>query len=171
MWVAGSRNGSGRVETASCASCSIRARVGAIPPDVPGPVPHWCFDEGEGEAVADAADRQMGMKGAVLLGKTVPGQLHLNALLELLQLLGSVTDPYPQRARTLEIGKCPRALAGKAKGLVLLGSCQDGTANPGNIIVRQRGTRFQPGTNVGIGGDDTGRPRPGSSCSRCRIRP
>ena len=25
----------------------------------------------------------------------------------------------------------------------------------GSIIVRQRGTRFEPGTNVGIGGDDT----------------
>jgi len=25
----------------------------------------------------------------------------------------------------------------------------------GNIIVRQRGTRFHPGTNVGIGRDDT----------------
>ena len=25
----------------------------------------------------------------------------------------------------------------------------------GSIIVRQRGTRFRPGTNVGIGGDDT----------------
>jgi large subunit ribosomal protein L27 len=25
----------------------------------------------------------------------------------------------------------------------------------GSIIVRQRGTRFAPGTNVGIGGDDT----------------
>ena len=25
----------------------------------------------------------------------------------------------------------------------------------GSIIVRQRGTRFQPGINVGIGGDDT----------------
>jgi large subunit ribosomal protein L27 len=25
----------------------------------------------------------------------------------------------------------------------------------GSIIVRQRGTRFTPGTNVGIGGDDT----------------
>jgi large subunit ribosomal protein L27 len=25
----------------------------------------------------------------------------------------------------------------------------------GSIIVRQRGTKFQPGTNVGIGGDDT----------------
>lgn len=25
----------------------------------------------------------------------------------------------------------------------------------GSIIVRQRGTRFQPGQNVGIGGDDT----------------
>jgi large subunit ribosomal protein L27 len=25
----------------------------------------------------------------------------------------------------------------------------------GNIIVRQRGTRFYPGTNVGIGKDDT----------------
>jgi large subunit ribosomal protein L27 len=25
----------------------------------------------------------------------------------------------------------------------------------GSILVRQRGTRFQPGDNVGIGGDDT----------------
>ncbi len=25
----------------------------------------------------------------------------------------------------------------------------------GSIIVRQRGTRFEPGENVGIGGDDT----------------
>ena len=25
----------------------------------------------------------------------------------------------------------------------------------GSILVRQRGTRFQPGVNVGIGGDDT----------------
>ena len=26
---------------------------------------------------------------------------------------------------------------------------------PGNIIVRQRGTKFHPGDNVGRGGDDT----------------
>lgn len=25
----------------------------------------------------------------------------------------------------------------------------------GSILVRQRGTRFQPGINVGVGGDDT----------------
>ncbi len=25
----------------------------------------------------------------------------------------------------------------------------------GNILIRQRGTKFHPGTNVGIGGDDT----------------
>ncbi len=25
----------------------------------------------------------------------------------------------------------------------------------GSVLVRQRGTRFQPGPNVGIGGDDT----------------
>ena len=32
----------------------------------------------------------------------------------------------------------------------------DGTAvQPGVIIVRQRGTRFHPGVNVGRGGDDT----------------
>ncbi len=32
----------------------------------------------------------------------------------------------------------------------------DGTVvKPGTIIVRQRGTRFYPGYNVGIGGDDT----------------
>jgi large subunit ribosomal protein L27 len=29
------------------------------------------------------------------------------------------------------------------------------TVSAGSIIVRQRGTRFQPGKNVGIGGDDT----------------
>ena len=28
-------------------------------------------------------------------------------------------------------------------------------AIPGNIIVRQRGTKFHPGVNVGRGGDDT----------------
>ena len=28
-------------------------------------------------------------------------------------------------------------------------------ARPGNIIVRQRGTHIHPGTNVGIGSDDT----------------
>ena len=27
--------------------------------------------------------------------------------------------------------------------------------NAGTIIVRQRGTKFHPGKNVGIGGDDT----------------
>ena len=32
----------------------------------------------------------------------------------------------------------------------------DGTAvTAGTILVRQRGTKFHPGTNVGIGGDDT----------------
>ena len=32
----------------------------------------------------------------------------------------------------------------------------DGTAiHAGTIIVRQRGTKFHPGKNVGIGGDDT----------------
>ncbi|MGI8764339.1 MAG: 50S ribosomal protein L27 [Ilumatobacteraceae bacterium] len=32
----------------------------------------------------------------------------------------------------------------------------DGTVVPaGTIIVRQRGTKFHPGHNVGIGGDDT----------------
>jgi large subunit ribosomal protein L27 len=29
------------------------------------------------------------------------------------------------------------------------------TVPAGSILVRQRGTRFQPGRNVGIGGDDT----------------
>lgn len=29
------------------------------------------------------------------------------------------------------------------------------TINSGSIILRQRGTKFIPGTNVGIGGDDT----------------
>ena len=34
--------------------------------------------------------------------------------------------------------------------------CHDGSiVKSGNIIVRQRGTHFHPGTNVGIGGDDT----------------
>ncbi len=30
-----------------------------------------------------------------------------------------------------------------------------GVVRPGAIIVRQRGTRFHPGDNVGRGGDDT----------------
>ena len=30
-----------------------------------------------------------------------------------------------------------------------------GVVNPGTIIVRQRGTHFHPGVNVGRGGDDT----------------
>lgn len=29
------------------------------------------------------------------------------------------------------------------------------TVRAGNILVRQRGTKFHPGTNVGIGKDDT----------------
>ena len=29
------------------------------------------------------------------------------------------------------------------------------TVSAGSIIVRQRGTKFHPGQNVGIGGDDT----------------
>jgi large subunit ribosomal protein L27 len=29
------------------------------------------------------------------------------------------------------------------------------TVRAGNIIVRQRGTKFHPGSNVGIGSDDT----------------
>ena len=29
------------------------------------------------------------------------------------------------------------------------------TVRPGSIIVRQRGTRFKPGFNVGLGKDDT----------------
>jgi len=29
------------------------------------------------------------------------------------------------------------------------------TVTGGSILVRQRGTRFRPGKNVGIGGDDT----------------
>ena len=30
-----------------------------------------------------------------------------------------------------------------------------GVVTAGSILVRQRGTRFHPGLNVGIGGDDT----------------
>jgi large subunit ribosomal protein L27 len=29
------------------------------------------------------------------------------------------------------------------------------TVNAGNVLVRQRGTRYHPGTNVGVGRDDT----------------
>ena len=31
----------------------------------------------------------------------------------------------------------------------------DGQVSAGSILVRQRGTKFHPGTNVGRGGDDT----------------
>jgi len=35
------------------------------------------------------------------------------------------------------------------------GSSRNGRDNAGAIIVRQRGTRIHPGTNVAKGGDDT----------------
>ena len=41
----------------------------------------------------------------------------------------------------------PKMLGVKAFGGELISA--------GSIIVRQRGTKFHPGTNVGIGGDDT----------------
>ncbi|XP_064406693.1 large ribosomal subunit protein bL27-like [Halichondria panicea] len=45
-----------------------------------------------------------------------------------------------------------RKTAGRRLGL----KCGDGeTVRAGNIIVRQRGTRFHPGTNVGMGRDHT----------------
>lgn len=45
-----------------------------------------------------------------------------------------------------------RDSAGRRLGVKLYGG-QD--AIPGNIIVRQRGTRFHAGTNVGLGRDHT----------------
>ena len=45
-----------------------------------------------------------------------------------------------------------RDSAGRRLGVKLYGG-QD--AIPGNIIVRQRGTKWHPGTNVGIGKDHT----------------
>ncbi len=45
-----------------------------------------------------------------------------------------------------------RDTAGRRLGVKLFGG-QDVVA--GNIIVRQRGTKFHPGTNVGIGRDHT----------------
>ena len=45
-----------------------------------------------------------------------------------------------------------RDSAGRRLGVKKYG---DETVIPGNIIVRQRGTKFHPGTNVGIGKDHT----------------
>ncbi len=45
-----------------------------------------------------------------------------------------------------------RDSAGRRLGVKLFGG---ETAKPGNIIVRQRGTKFHPGPNVGIGRDHT----------------
>lgn len=45
-----------------------------------------------------------------------------------------------------------RDSAGRRLGVKLFGGEQ---AIPGNIIVRQRGTKFHPGTNVGMGKDHT----------------
>ena len=42
--------------------------------------------------------------------------------------------------------------AGKRLGVKIFGS---NTAKPGNIIIRQRGTQFHPGFNVGMGRDHT----------------
>jgi large subunit ribosomal protein L27 len=41
---------------------------------------------------------------------------------------------------------------GRRLGVKLFGS---ETAAPGNILLRQRGTQYHPGTNVGIGKDHT----------------
>jgi large subunit ribosomal protein L27 len=45
----------------------------------------------------------------------------------------------------------------KGQGSTRLGVKRFGGENvlAGNILVRQRGTKFHPGTNVKIGGDDT----------------
>ena len=45
-----------------------------------------------------------------------------------------------------------RDSAGRRLGVKVFGGQ---TAIPGNIIVRQRGTKFSPGKNVGIGKDHT----------------
>jgi large subunit ribosomal protein L27 len=45
-----------------------------------------------------------------------------------------------------------RDSAGRRLGVKLFGGEQ---ARPGNIIVRQRGTKFHPGSGVGIGRDHT----------------
>ena len=45
-----------------------------------------------------------------------------------------------------------RDSAGRRLGVKKFGS---ETVVPGNILVRQRGTKFYPGTNVGIGKDHT----------------
>ncbi|MEE9209261.1 MAG: 50S ribosomal protein L27 [Kiloniellales bacterium] len=45
-----------------------------------------------------------------------------------------------------------RDSAGRRLGVKLFGG---ELAIPGNIIVRQRGTKFHPGTNVGMGKDHT----------------
>ncbi len=45
-----------------------------------------------------------------------------------------------------------RDSAGRRLGVKIYG---DQTVIPGNIIVRQRGTRIHPGENVGIGTDHT----------------
>lgn len=45
-----------------------------------------------------------------------------------------------------------RDAKGKRLGVKIFGGQM---AKPGNIIVRQRGTRVHPGTGVSIGGDDT----------------
>ena len=45
-----------------------------------------------------------------------------------------------------------RDSASKRLGIKVFGGQ---SATPGAILVRQRGTRWHPGTNVGRGGDDT----------------
>ena len=45
-----------------------------------------------------------------------------------------------------------RDSAGRRLGVKLFGGQ---LASPGNIIVRQRGTKFHPGVNVGMGKDHT----------------
>ena len=69
-----------------------------------------------------------------------------------------------QNMQTPEPEKKPRTKNGKLKTVIALvaavaivggGAGFGGALLAGNILMRQRGTKIHPGTNVGIGSDDT----------------
>ena len=57
-------------------------------------------------------------------------------------------------ARNTCLGVCDSKLIASMKCIYCV-DLHDHRVIPGNIIVRQRGTKFHPGTNVGLGNDYT----------------
>lgn len=69
-------------------------------------------------------------------------------------LAADLSEPVLWVAHTKQKGTSKNARDSQSKrlGVKLFGGQR---VNPGNVIVRQRGTKFMPGIGVHLGGDDT----------------